>query len=1612
MDISTAPEVKSQSISNLRKLYQVHKGTDYGDQVALEITAKIKAKPLPAKPVPVTREVMELGRSEINTRLLDAIHNGDANATKMLAYEIQRRIAKRQAKKDGTPIIKPVFQQIRMSISREKVDSTGVTSSDGIPASARPSIRTTLSSITHREPEVQTASRTISYRLFNLMNRTNRGTLEDGNQLLSSEMANLAGNDPLLGESVFVNTNSQDFKDFRQAIRAIASPVTRGEGNPEARMIDLISMIGRSPALPDAERNAAVSFFRQLDPATQNTVRNRHPQKGGLEDSVNEEYTAISLISELASEHMQGKGLTMDAIEARLSGDISAAQLTDLQRSIDRLTEYTAYVLNGNIGRADIKEKYYLLDFYGDMMEESRGPMAGSLEGTYLSHTSHAADYAHDTLSAMPKARRSRVDKFTEGGVGYDVVNETPVVWYHGTPNGTKLRKASNPDVVFKPSQDGQYGPGYYLTANPNVASSVYAQKGTPDSMARQIDDLSLSADEKMFLTMDASELHATRVLISRLRRDYTNQQLISGRETPETQIIQDDLTNALDLERDLAKTIEDAGVTLDPYVMPMFISLKKPANFKHSASYTLDHPFIEAVMDKMAENPDLGFEPYRFLEEEFAANGGTLDGETTYRVLTQALEDASGNPRTNLNSILKDTGHDGLITVHRNTLDNSRLNESFKDDIGANEVLHETAVLFDPEQGKHIDASEFNASDARLYQSQAGFESVPRGTLGSLVDAVLTNRIEKIDDVPVGQLGEVMEQGGSNGTLTGAVMSMVKRRNLTAGEEQAVRKRSYFTYLQSQSERMKSMGANYLGNWYKSHFPDLNQRFAGKFMPIMNALNALPDADGMLRGHFRAVTAGVGQQQPASHRRIIKALRRGDGSRQEKALSTEERNIYKQIRLTFDQERGELTKLGFNVGRRENYVPQVWDAKKIEKRRDEFVEKMANYYKADRARNGLTFDDAEADAFAKGIMLKLTEEGDDGVFIPARGSTKNPTFENVDYSRVIELDKYPDMLDELEDFLESDMSAILVKYLEGSSRRNVHAKKLGVNSHAVNDYLLVASDGEAGIARLLSTNKVFKTDRNAMNENGKMEVFTLADTIRMPFTGDDAAARSFSQNLVSVHNTNGSAAARKMLNDLYPAGNPPVTYQRRVDAIIGALEDFKGQPNSMNTQDEVFIEQAMKVAMKKPMDGQGAKSVVNVSRALRMTNNVTLLGFTTLTSLGDPVLSIIRSGSFSSWAKGLGKVATDPEYRTMLKNVGVAMENVVHERMIHMYGSPDNKASHAFFNATLLTPWTDMNRLISGATGFESFIAMQKKAFNKHQAGLPYSKQSSSYKTAHRYLSRYGLQEFLPEGKLAGESLGDKSVADKFMKDEKGTDPSVRMAIIKFADEAIFQPNPNDIPLWAQTPIGALVFQLKSFPLMMSRLTGYVFEELNHGNFKPLAYLATLGPAFGMGTLAVKDIVQQRGGEDGESAELRKRNIAKTLGHNEKTHGNVDDFLGWYVESMLVMGGLGLMGDVIHSAVSQVDNGAYGQQRMWGTVLGPTFGLGNAGMQVVAGAMDESDNSNAKERSAMREIATRVPILGGNRKIRESIVEATAGEPDKGGTGGWTSSWGQGDWK
>ena len=93
-DGSVSAEVKSESLASLRTLYKKHKGSDYGDQVAMEITSKIKAQKLPSKQVPITRAVMESSGAELEQGYLNAIATNNTKDMNMFGYEMQRRIAK------------------------------------------------------------------------------------------------------------------------------------------------------------------------------------------------------------------------------------------------------------------------------------------------------------------------------------------------------------------------------------------------------------------------------------------------------------------------------------------------------------------------------------------------------------------------------------------------------------------------------------------------------------------------------------------------------------------------------------------------------------------------------------------------------------------------------------------------------------------------------------------------------------------------------------------------------------------------------------------------------------------------------------------------------------------------------------------------------------------------------------------------------------------------------------------------------------------------------------------------------------------------------------------------------------------------------------------------------------------------------------------------------------------------------------------------------------------------------------------------------------------------------------------------------------------------------
>ena len=78
------------SLADLRRQCLDHRGSDRGDQIAVEIVNKTRSEPLPAEQVGVTREVLAARTPEIKQMLEDALYEGNSDKISELSYELQR----------------------------------------------------------------------------------------------------------------------------------------------------------------------------------------------------------------------------------------------------------------------------------------------------------------------------------------------------------------------------------------------------------------------------------------------------------------------------------------------------------------------------------------------------------------------------------------------------------------------------------------------------------------------------------------------------------------------------------------------------------------------------------------------------------------------------------------------------------------------------------------------------------------------------------------------------------------------------------------------------------------------------------------------------------------------------------------------------------------------------------------------------------------------------------------------------------------------------------------------------------------------------------------------------------------------------------------------------------------------------------------------------------------------------------------------------------------------------------------------------------------------------------------------------------------------------------
>lgn len=1614
-DSQAATNIKDMSVTAMAREWPRVKGTPRGKEIMGEVKRRLKAEAYPAERVAIPKAMRNMNNEQLNDALFTALREGgedNARIVSQAANEIHRRAANELATKNNLPKLEPLIADVREAISRETDDNQGVSADIGIPANARATVREALSYVTDRNPEHAYVARTMLYRMYNLMGKTVRATAEDSHLMSMAELGRLAGVEPGAGATgMVVDFRSPVFKSLRRDIRRFAIGLNKQTSTP----IDLMHEIGHvviRGVLSDADRSSVLEFYRAANDTIKDRVAKTYgPKYSGLSPAARDERLAQEWFAESWAQWAAERVARGDILAVAENGKLSDLSLRGkIDTLIDRVTEFVAYVVNGLIGRDDVKQMFRRLTFYGDMFDNRRPKSVADAYGDNWAIPAHmAADYVDESLFRN-KVRLEKMQEFVRGTEGADG-NGNPVVGYHATTNAYRLSKDTSPDAVLNPSSNGKYGPGTYITFNPHAADKVYGNTSSPrlNSLVSMIENSDLPDDvADDLLELVEVDLNNVRKQIRfnigevTVMRDEAEKFADSQEGDLNFSMVREDVGR---LEKTLAglyrkdkailDTLERNGISPNGVVLPLVHNAKRMANFSEKMRYEPDDPFVTAVVDRVLSYFPAAANDTANAYATFTSLGSIVTGRSLYeRLLTMASKNgvSPAQAKIVITNALKELGYDGIRGTFVDRVSREGIPE---------EITHEGAVIFDTARLKHVDAEEFDPTDDRLYYR--ALTEVPVAPMGDIVGAIIEGNVDGFSAPVIANAMEAAEAAGVAPRLTDAFRSMIGKRNLTQSEFRT--KASAATLmLGSQSRRMAQDGMNWLSKKYEEFFPSVSVEFGKQFYPLLDELRSLPGTDSMagrwVRRSFGTIP-GVGKrlgQQPAAYAKIVAALRRGDGSPEWSALSERERSVAQAVRKTFTAAREMLIKSGDSIGKRENYFPQIWNAEKIAANREAFIEAAVRYFETERTAEGAEIKPDELRMMAERIAMKLTDEEADKYFPPQIRSS-NAKAEHLDYSRIFQLEKYPGHLKDFEQFLEDDLEAIAVKYLDGAARRLVQNERFGNATHMFNDYIVAATEGVEGIAKLLSTRKVYRKEFRAL-EGGEMTNALFELEVGMPFQGRDDLARDFAEGLVRTFQATGRAGAEKALMEL--STTSPKTYVRRVEAILGALEDFGGQPGLVDVGAVERAHQSMRLLVGQPLTNpsMGGRFAHNMSKNLRAFNSVTLLSFATLTSLTDIALPIIRSGEFRAWYRGLKQMAQDPEYRQLIRNVGVAIESEVHQHLSTLYGTHSSKHANAFFNATMLTPWTNVQRKIAAATGFEAMKAMQQKAFRTFKEGKPMSEQPAEYRTAHRFLTRYGMADYLPGGAKQNISIDQKMLAEEDV---------LKLAIVKFADEAIFSPNPNDIPLWAQTPLGSIIFQFKAYPIMMGRMAKWALDEARQGNYKPITYMATIAPGLGAASMAIKDLVQMRGGEENNEAQIRSRNLDKFLGYDEKVHGNRNDFMGWYLESMLASGGFGFLAELLHDVSSQVDNGAYGKVRVMSAIGGPTVGTASAAFDVAAGiqaaAMGGSE-TGSKERTAVREVARRIPVAGGISSFREGATDAIAGPKRERSTGGWNSDW------
>lgn len=1497
------------------------------EDIGAELARRVRAA-ASVEEASVSADTLIMNDQELTVALGRAMTEKNKEKVAEYAYEIWWR-------NDGKSVLNKGPRQIKLA-NMEAEMYRGASEADGVPNNTNSAVRDAVKKITHRDKETQRTGRIMLTRLLNM---------SDGDKL---------------------RLTSGEYDNVRKEIRKLASGIVKPNQKKAQEAEELLTFGGTAPSLdPNNPLDAALANLAgTLKGPPADTIR-------GISDIAMravplnvDEAAAIRSAYDAAGSPDVGYPNPADAsfvwfkdtLNKAILGEESyrpfrGADATTANNVLQSRIEDIAYLTNGLIKDPSVKTAAKRLSWYGDIF---------------------------DGLPTGPSAERAlKEQRFVEGGLGAGPNGES-IAFYHATPN---TKAFADQDFVFEPSGDNaHYGRGIYSAMNVKILDRVYSVKPTTAALKRMIATQVPEQDQPNALLL-LEALQDARV--NQMDADQTK------RGSGEWPFIDDEIMEAL----------EFMGLRQSPGVVEMRIRAVNPLDLRQDTILAPnDVDFVNVMMN---------------IEADGGLNGNSLD------YINGKLADGNYNARDWYGDVIFLMQRDNDITepqakkaftdtVEELGYDSLQVTEWNRpnDDMGnPGEVTQfDAVVIFDSANVKNKDAKEFDPDYVQFNRAPQRINintdvDGMDGPLNAVTGDLLSDPNASVEDIIDGVAGR--SGNGADPGLIDIMRKMAKRQALTEKDMRKLSEYNPLKILTDNANRLRMSGMHWVGDWAKprkgaSYHDRESALMASKVMPILDRLNEIGD-----QTKFRRWTRGLkftGKvSQPDSFKRIVKAMRRPT-STNEKALEPKERGMVVALREAFREELRLMKEAGIRIGEiRDNYFPQVWNVEKIRENPARFEQGLTAYLLRENQDKpeGLSID--RASDIARQISDHLLNE--DGVYLPKISKRANQN-DNIDFTRLIRLNeigddgklKYENILKFMEDneFLVDDLQSIVAKYFEGTTRRVEMHKKFGTSNHGFYDYLAVRSDGERTAKKMLASDRTVTSTRLHLNPDGPGATTETARIPEIKALSDADANTAIDNALILIQEGKGPTTVAAYLKSLKPDSGD--AYKRRVEAIANGLWEYN-KFGKISRGEIKFAEQYMGTIQGKTVEETAYfNKLRKFSKVMRTINTVSLLGFTTLTSFTDVALPFIRGASAVNAYNALKNAANGPdgdEYRKALRSVGATMENIVQHRMAMMYGGTGGKISNAFFHANLLTPWTNMMRESAVMVGYEMLKANIKIA-QKHQAsGI----NSRKFRRAKRMLSEFGLDDYITNGK----SPDDLSLLYE--------DTRLRAALHKFASESIFTPSRTDVPLWAQDTsefgaIGAMIFQLKSYPLMFQRLTartlkeayGYIKSGGDGGDILPLVNMLTIGGLSGAGALAAKDLVQARGGDDERSVALRRRslqNIAESMGY-DKDKDDLDEWLGWAVESYVHMGGLGLVADLFYSASRQMENGMYGINRMNSLVLGPSMGALTSALTVAQG----TTVADGLDRSAARELAQRIPIFGGVRNIRDEITDYVGGPP------------------